>query len=125
MEDNISNPIEENLIYEDEYESLNEQILSQLSKMESHNQDLQALKQSNQKKMSKLKLLLYQKFFNIIFSIVSQHFHNHFTCLMNYSKIQLKGYVMNNKKYKMPQLFIKNMVKHKEHQEKIAKFKEK
>jgi hypothetical protein len=59
-------------IFEDFYESLGyekQQLLSQI-KLQQDNSKLQNIKSEGNNKMNKLKLLLYQKFLNILFSII-------------------------------------------------------
>ena len=113
--------IDEDLMYEDEYESVTQkQILSQISKMDL-SQSFQKLENKNKKSMNKLKLLLYQKFLNILFSILSQHlkkFIRYFNQLTFEKNPNLKGYKLNNKKYKMPSFYLKSLKKQQERKQK-------
>ena len=108
-------------MYEDEYESVTQkQILSQISKMDL-SQSFQKLENKNKKSMNKLKLLLYQKFLNILFSILSQHlkkFIRYFNKLTFEKNPNLKGYKLNNKKYKMPSFYLKSLKKQQERKQK-------
>ena len=113
--------IDEDLMYDDEYESVTQkEILSQISKMEL-TQSFQRLENKNKKSMNKLKLLLYQKFLNILFSILSQHIRK---MIKNLNKltleknVNLKGYKLNNKKYKMPLFYLKSLQKQEERNKK-------
>ena len=113
--------IDEDLMYDDEYESVTQkEILSQISKMEL-TQSFQRLENKNKKSMNKLKLLLYQKFLNILFSILSQHIRK---MIKNLNKltleknVNLKGYKLNNKKYKMPIFYLKSLQKQEERNKK-------
>ena len=68
----------DNLVIEDTYESIEtSKMLEQLSQMESSslnvNNTLKYLDKKNKTSLNKLRLLLYQKFLNIIFSILSQY----------------------------------------------------
>ena len=65
----------DNLVIEDTYESIEtSKMLEQLSQMESSslnvNNTLKYLDKKNKTSLNKLRLLLYQKFLNIIFSIL-------------------------------------------------------
>ena len=63
------------LMYEDEYESVKDDILKSMSLLSSHKESLSIknMQQKNKNKLNKLSLLLSQKFMNIIFSILSCH----------------------------------------------------
>ena len=69
------NTEEDDLMYEDEYESVKDDILKSMSLLSSHKESLSIknMKQKNKNKLNKLSLLLSQKFLNIIFSILSCH----------------------------------------------------
>ena len=114
--------IDEDLMYDDEYESVTQkQILSQISKMDDLSQSFQKLENKNKKSMNKLKLLLYQKFLNILYSILSQHlkkFIRYFNQLTFEKNPNLKGYKLNNKKYKMPSFYLKSLKKQQERKQK-------
>ena len=58
-------------IYEDEYEESNSELINQIAKFEASNSNIESLITKNEEKMNKLKLLLYQKFLNILFSILT------------------------------------------------------
>ena len=64
---------EEDIMYEDEYESVKDEILKSMSILSSHRESLtiKNLQQKNKSKLNKLGLLLSQKFLNILFSILS------------------------------------------------------
>ena len=64
---------EEDLMYEDEYESVKDEILKSKSMVSSYKESLTItnLKQKNKNKLNKLTLLLSQKFLNILVSIIS------------------------------------------------------
>ena len=78
----ISNPkieeteeIEDDLMYEDEYESVKDDLMKSISMISSHKDSLSLkyIQIKNKNKLNKLTLLLSQKFLNIIYSILSSH----------------------------------------------------
>jgi hypothetical protein len=115
----------EDMFIEDEYESVNEKILSEIEKNE--NKEMYAsLQQKTQNKISKLKLLLYQKFLNILYTIITLHmktYFKHFNKATIPKVLNAKGYVTNNKKYKLPSFYVKTMLKQQERNEKKALIK--
>ena len=66
---------EEDLMYEDEYESVKDELIKSMSLLSSHKDipSIKYLQQKNKNKLNKLGLLLCQKFLNILFSILSIH----------------------------------------------------
>ena len=70
---NYEDETEEDIMYEDEYESVKDEILKSMSILSSHRESLtiKNLQQRNKNKLNKLGLLLSQKFLNILFSILS------------------------------------------------------
>ena len=79
-------------IYEDIYESLSEEQFKIIEKI-NDNKKLNLIKKENDIKLNKLKLLLYQKFINILFSVIS----------INIRK-NLKIFVENFRFYKLKSL---------------------
>ena len=67
--------IEDDLMYEDEYESVKDDLMKSISMISSHKDSLSLkyIQIKNKNKLNKLTLLLSQKFLNIIYSIVSSH----------------------------------------------------
>ena len=115
-------------IYEDEYEESNSELINQIAKFESSNSNIQSLITKNEEKMNKLKLLLYQKFLNILFSILTLRLRKIFRLLeqsKNIKYLEKKGYVTNNKKYKLPSFYVQSLNKQKERQEKLKFFQKK
>ena len=116
----------DNLVIEDTYESIEtSKMLEQLSQMESSslnvNNTLKYLDKKNKKSLNKLRLLLYQKFLNIIFSILSQHVKKIIKELKQKSIKNFNNknkYILFNKKYKMPQFYLKSLQKQQERKEK-------
>ena len=60
---------EEDLMYEDEYESVKDELIKSMSLLSSHKDSpsIKYLQQKNKNKLNKLGLLLCQKFLNILF----------------------------------------------------------
>lgn len=89
--------------YDDDYESLVEdkrKILSQISM--SNDDRINDLRNENKSKLNKLKLLLYQKFINIVFSIIGLNLRKEFRIFVEktkFLKIKHLGYKLetNNK----------------------------
>ena len=67
--------IEDDLMYEDEYESVKDDLMKSISMISSHKDSLSLkyIQIKNKNKLNKLTLLLSQKFLNIIYSILSNH----------------------------------------------------
>ena len=67
--------IEDDLMYEDEYESVKDDLMKSISMISSHKDSLSLkyIQIKNKNKLNKLTLLLSQKFLNIIYSILSSH----------------------------------------------------
>ena len=67
--------IEDDLMYEDEYESVKDDLMKSISMISSHkgSLSLKYIQIKNKNKLNKLTLLLSQKFLNIIYSILSSH----------------------------------------------------
>ena len=67
--------IEDDLMYEDEYESVKDDLMKSISMIPSHKDSLSLkyIQIKNKNKLNKLTLLLSQKFLNIIYSILSSH----------------------------------------------------
>jgi hypothetical protein len=94
------------LIVDDFYESLTEQkkfLLNHLnSQSEFINQhEFKELKNENRNKFNKIKLLLYQKFLNILFSIVGSNLKKEFKNFwekMKFTKIKTLGYKIDSEK---------------------------
>lgn len=115
-------------IYEDEYEESNSELINQIAKFEASNSNIESLITKNEEKMNKLKLLLYQKFLNILFSILTLRLRKIFRLLeqsKNIKYLEKKGYVTNNKKYKLPSFYVQSLNKQKERQEKLKFFQKK
>ena len=115
-------------IYEDEYEESNSELINQIAKFEVSNSNIESLITKNEEKMNKLKLLLYQKFLNILFSILTLRLRKIFRLLeqsKNIKYLEKKGYVTNNKKYKLPSFYVQSLNKQKERQEKLKFFQNK
>ena len=123
----------DNLVIEDTYESIEtSKMLEQLSQMESSslnvNNTLKYLDKKNKTSLNKLRLLLYQKFLNIIFSILSQHVKEIIKELKQKSIKNFNNknkYILFNKKYKMPQFYLKSLQKQQERKEKNLLIKKK
>jgi len=123
----------DNLVIEDTYESIEtSKMLEQLSQMESSslnvNNTLKYLDKKNKRSLNKLRLLLYQKFLNIIFSILSQHVKKIIKELKQKSIKNFNNknkYILFNKKYKMPQFYLKSLQKQQERKEKNLLIKKK
>ena len=79
---------EEDLMYEDEYESVKDEILKSMSMVSSYKESLTItnLKQKNKNKLNKLTLLLSQKFLNILVSIISCHIKKKYKLFVNNMK---------------------------------------
>ena len=79
------NQDDEDLMYEDEYESVKDDILKSMSLLSSHKESLSLknMQFKNKSKLNKLSLLLSQKFLNIIFSILSCHCKNIYKIFFN------------------------------------------
>ena len=79
---------EEVLMYEDEYESVKDDILKSMSLLSSHKESLtiKNLQQKNKNKLNKLTLLLSQKFLNILCSILSCYIKKNFKIFINNMK---------------------------------------
>ena len=123
----------DNLVIEDTYESIEtSKMLEQLSQMESSslnvNNTLKYLDKKNKTSLNKLRLLLYQKFLNIIFSILSKHVKKIIKELKQKSIKNFNNknkYILFNKKYKMPQFYLKSLQKQQERKEKNLLIKKK
>jgi hypothetical protein len=100
---------EEDLIYEDEYESVKDEILKSMSLLSSHKESLSIknLQQKNKNKMNKLSLLLSQKFLNILCSILSCYIKKNFKIFLN----NMKSLIIY--RYNMINLSSKNKIKNK------------
>jgi len=79
---------EEDLMYEDEYESVKDEILKSMSMVSSYKEILTItnLKQKNKNKLNKLTLLLSQKFLNILVSIISCNIKKKYKLFINNMK---------------------------------------
>lgn len=76
-------------IYEDYYESISEdkkKILTCL-KISANEEKLNLLKNENQNKLNKLKLLLYQKFLNFVFSTLAMNIRKEFKTFIEKTKV--------------------------------------
>jgi hypothetical protein len=135
LEEEDEDENEENILaIEDTYESVTgtSKILEQISQMESSsisiNNTLKKLDNKNKKSLNKLRLLLYQKFLNIFFSILKQHLKK---ILKDFKQNSIKNfanknkYNLFNKKYKMPQFYLKSLQKQQERKEKNLLIKKK
>ena len=100
---------ETDLMYEDEYESVKDEILKSMSLLSSHKESMtiKNLQQKNKNKLNKLSLLLSQKFLNIMFSIISCHIKKIYKIFINNTK-SLIIY-----KFNMINLSNKNKIKNK------------
>ena len=74
---------EEDLMYEDEYESVKDDILKSMNLLSSQSITIKNMQQKNKNKLNKLSLLLSQKFLNIIFSLLSIHFKKIYKIFFN------------------------------------------
>jgi hypothetical protein len=75
--------------YEDYYESISEdkkRILTSL-KISTNEEKLNLMKNENQNKLNKLKLLLYQKFLNFLFSTLAMNIRKEFKTFMEKTKV--------------------------------------
>ena len=77
---------EEDLMYEDEYESVKDDILKSMNLLSSQSITIKNMQQKNKNKLNKLSLLLSQKFLNIIFSLLSIHFKKIYKIFFNNMK---------------------------------------
>ena len=98
---NNNNTTNGNLMYEDDYETVNDEILksmSMLSKQTNNlNVSIKKLEKKNKSKMNKLELLLSQKFLNIFISILSSNIKKNFKVfLTNLKSLIMFKYNMNN-----------------------------
>ena len=84
-EDSENSQEDDDLMYEDEYESVRDDILKSMSLLSSHKESLSLknMQIKNKNKLNKLSLLLSQKFLNIIFSILSCHFKKLYKIFLN------------------------------------------
>ena len=100
---------EEDLIYEDEYESVKDELLKSMSFLSSHKESLtiKNLQQKNKNKLNKLSLLLSQKFLNILFSILSCYIKKYYKIFIT----NMKSLIIF--KYNMINLSNKNKFKNK------------
>lgn len=109
MEESILSA-DELYIADDLYESLTEEkqkILSNMSQM-----NLDKLHNDKSNKLNKLKLLLYQKFLNILFVILAQNFQGNLKQAMEKLKLgKIRGYKIqtNNKVNYFPFKFDRNL----------------
>ena len=98
--------IEDDLMYEDEYESVKDDLLKSMSILSSHKDSLSLryMQVKNKNKLNKLSLLLSQKFLNIIFSILSCHFKKIYKIFFNNMKslIIYKYNMINLSPHKKP-----------------------
>ena len=85
---NNEDTTEEIIMYEDEYESVKDEILKSMSLLSSHKESLSLknMQQKNRNKMNKLSLLLSQKFLNILCSILSCYIKKNFKIFINNMK---------------------------------------
>ncbi len=75
--------------YEDYYESISEdkkKILTCLQ-ISANEEKLNLLKNENQNKLNKLKLLLYQKFLNFVFSTLAMNIRKEFKTFLEKTKV--------------------------------------
>ena len=97
-------------MYEDEYESVKDDILKSISLLSSHKESLSIknMQIKNKNKLNKLSLLLSQKFLNIIFSILSCHFKKIYKIFLNNMKslIIYKFNMINLSKRNKPKNFM-------------------
>ena len=79
---------EEDLMYEDEYESVKDELLKSMSMVTSYKESLtiKNMKQKNKNKLNKLTLLLSQKFLNILVSIISCNIRKTYKLFINNMK---------------------------------------
>ena len=97
---------EEDLMYEDEYESVKDELLKSMSFISSHKESLtiKNLQQKNKNKLNKLSLLLSQKFLNILFSILSCYIKKYYKIFINNMKslivFKYNMLNLNKKKFK-------------------------
>jgi hypothetical protein len=139
MEENIE--IEEDVnVVEDFYESIgtgigvsyNNNNISSFNQnnVKFHNIEnaISKIKHSNEIKMNKLKLLLYQKFLNILFSTFSLNLRKDFRTFnenVKYLRIKSLGYKLkNDQKFKCPDFYMKNLMKQIDRKEKKEKIQE-
>ena len=97
-------------VIEDFYESLTGHKSNILSQLHDPNHALEELKIENRNKFNKIKLLLYQKFLNILFSILSVNAKNNFRIFfekVKFTKINSMGYKIDaEKKVRFYEYFI-------------------
>ncbi len=103
MENQIFYDDSEKEIYviEDFYESLTGHRSNILSQLHYPNDELEELKTENRNKFNKIKLLLYQKFLNIMFSILSINVKNSFRIFfekVKFTKINSMGFKIDAEK---------------------------
>ena len=134
MENEINEEInsqisDDDLVVEDTYESVEtSKILAQISQLESSNAQLKNLDKKNKSSLNKLRLLLYQKFLNILFSILKQNLRK---IIKDFKEKSIKNfnnknkYILFNKKYKIPQFYLKTLQKQQERKEKNILIKKK
>ena len=130
-ENNNSTNSEEICVLDDYYESIAEEkknLIQQLQ-ISSSNEKIANLKNENKNKLNKLKLLLYQKFLNIMSAIISLNIKKSFkifTIQANFIKIKNLGYKINtdNKKFKCPDFYVKSLMKQIQRKEKLEKIKD-
>lgn len=128
---NSQNSDDDDLVVEDTYESVEtSKILAQISQIESSNakNSLKNLDKKNKSSLNKLRLLLYQKFLNIVFSILAQNVRK---IIKDFKEKSVKNfnnknkYILFNKKYKIPQFYLKSLQKQQERKEKNILIKKK
>ena len=95
--------IEDDLMYEDEYESVKDDLMKSISMISSHKDSLSLkyIQIKNKNKLNKLTLLLSQKFLNIIYSILSSHIRQISKIFFNNMKQQQKYLVQKNVQQKI------------------------
>ena len=85
-------------IYEDIYESLSEEHFKIIEKINDNNK-LIIIKKENDIKLNKLKLLMYQKLINILFSVISINIRKNVKAFFEYCKffkIKSLGYKLDS-----------------------------
>ena len=102
--------IEDDLMYEDEYESVKDDLMKSISMISSHKDSLSLkyIQIKNKNKLNKLTLLLSQKFLNIIYSILSSHIRQISKIFFNNMKslIIYKYNMINLSSHKKQQKFL-------------------
>ena len=102
--------IEDDLMYEDEYESVKDDLMKSISMISSHKDSLSLkyMQVKNKNKLNKLTLLLSQKFLNIIYSILSCHIRKISKIFFNNMKslIIYKYNMINLSSHKKPKKFL-------------------